>query len=96
MNSVDRILGEADKIYTNPKVATDVAIGKNKRLPKSEPYIAKDPQSAYRYAVHILHDRWPEAEEAMANSEYKDWYLKTFPEAKDDWILNGWLDWLDT
>ena len=43
--------------------------------------------------------RWLEAEENIAksaNSEYKRYYLKKFPEAADDWLANGWIDWLDT
>lgn len=72
--------------------AKDVIKG---RWPEAEPAIAKSP-SAYDYAMDVIKGRWPEAEETIAKSEYKDHYLKEWPEAKDDWAMNGWIDWLDT
>jgi hypothetical protein len=73
--------------------AKDVIKG---RWPEGEATIIKNPHWAYNYTRDVIKGRWPEAEEAIAKSEYKDWYHEKFPEAKDDWILNGWLDWLDT
>jgi hypothetical protein len=72
--------------------ARDVIKG---RWPEGESTIAKDSQEAYWYAKDIINGRWPEGEEAIANSDYKDEYLIHFPDAKDDWAVNGWLDWLD-
>jgi hypothetical protein len=66
------------------------------RWPEAEATIAKNPEWAYYYAANVIGGRWPEAEAAIANSDYKYMYLKKFPDAKDDWILNGLLDWLDT
>jgi hypothetical protein len=67
------------------------------RWPEAEPALAKDPFYAYDYARDVIDGRFPEAEEAIARSkDLKDDYLYHFPEAKEDWLLNGWLDWLDT
>ena len=66
------------------------------RWPEAEATIAKDPHWAYFYARDVIQGRWPEGEKAIAHSEYKDRYLEAFPEAKDDWAINGLIDWLDT
>ena len=93
MKTTDRILGQAQK----PDLACYYALYVIKgRWPEGEPAIAKDPRWAYFYARHVIKGRWPEAEEATAKSEYKDRYLQHFPDAKDDWAMNGWIDWLDT
>ena len=91
MKTVDRILGDMDP-YWAYNYARDVIKG---RWPEGEPTIAKDPHQAYNYALDVIKGRWPEAEEAMAKSEYKNRYLHLFPDAKDDWAMNGWIDWLD-
>jgi hypothetical protein len=103
MKSVDRILGEAEvrppteKELTDPSwaysYAADVIKG---RFPEGEATIARDPYWSYGYAKYVIKGRFPEGEEAVAKSEYRDKYLESFPDAKDDWLLNGWLDWLDT
>ena len=55
-----------------------------------------EPYQAYWYAARVLKGRWPEAEEAIAKSPgYAKLYLIRFPEAKLEWAMNGWLDWLD-
>lgn len=66
------------------------------RFPEAEATIAKDPRWACYYATKVIKGRWPEAEATIAKSEFKSEYLEEFPEAKDEWLLNGWIDWLDT
>jgi hypothetical protein len=51
---------------------------------------------SYFYAKKVIQGRWPDVEEALAKSHWRETYLEHFPEAKDDWIMNGWIDWLDT
>jgi hypothetical protein len=64
---------------------------------EGEPAIATDPQWASLYAKWVLNRRFPEAEVAIATDpEWAKEYLKAFPEAKLEWIMNGWLDWLDS
>ena len=55
-----------------------------------------DPFFAYTYSAFVVKGRFPEGEAAIAKSIYKDSYLTKFPEAKEDWAMNGWIDWLDT
>lgn len=82
-------------IAKDPVMAYYYAINAIKdRFPEGEAAIAKDPLWAYHYA-YFVNSRWLEAEETIANSEYKDRYLEQFPEARDDWSFNGWIDWLD-
>jgi hypothetical protein len=93
-----KIRPPTEKELTDPywaySYAADVIKG---RFPEGEATIARgDPYWSYGYAKYVINGRFPEGEEAVAKSESRDEYLKTFPEAKDDWILNGWLDWLDT
>ena len=87
---------EAEKIIANSRwayrYARDVIGG---RWPEGEETIAKDPEWAYTYAKYVIGGRWPEAEETIAKSEYKNQYLKAFPDAIDDWALLGWTDWMD-
>ena len=56
-----------------------------------------DPWWAYRYATCVIKGhRWPEGEVAIAKDpECAKGYLELFPEAKLEWAMNGWLDWLD-
>ena len=56
-----------------------------------------DPWWAYRYATCVIkHGRWPEGEPAIAKDpECAQYYLKQFPEAKLEWLMNGWMDWTD-
>ena len=64
--------------------------------PEAESVIATDPFSAHRYAINVLKGRFPEAEAVIATDpEWAKEYLKAFPEAKLEWVMNGWLDWLD-
>jgi hypothetical protein len=66
------------------------------RWPEGEPAIATSPYSAYYYARDVIGGRWPEGEPAIATSpDYANQYLEAFPEAKLEWAMNGWLDWLD-
>jgi hypothetical protein len=70
------------------------------RFPEAEAAIATS-RWALNYAWHVIHEleaggRWPEAEEAIAKDpEDAKFYLEHFPEAKLEWAMNGWLDWLD-
>ena len=111
MNTTDRILGEASKVRPPTEkelrsaynYAKDVIKG---RFPEGEEAIAKSPQWAHYYAVNVIKGRFPEAEEAIAKSpglrsqgtlgqDYAKLYLEQFPEARLEWVMNGWLDWLD-
>ena len=43
-----------------------------------------------------LGGRFPEGEAAIATDPQAAYsYLKAFPDAKLEWAMNGWLDWLD-
>ena len=72
-----------------------------RRFPKGEAAIATDPYgTAYFYAKNVLRRRFPEGEAVIAKSptwaySYAKEYLKAFPKAKLEWVMNGWLDWLD-
>jgi hypothetical protein len=107
MNTTDRILGEAkrkvrpptEKEQTDPLnayyYAKDVIGG---RFPEGEAAIATDPRWAHEYARDVIGGRWPEGEAAIATGPdpyYTLAYLGLFPEAKLEWAMNGWLDWLD-
>ena len=65
------------------------------RWPEAEAIIMSHPTWAFQYAVDVIGGRWPEAEEMLAKSSHNKVYLKRFPEAKWDWVVNGWIDWLD-
>ena len=65
------------------------------RFPDGEHVISKDPHYAFTYAKYVIKGRWPEAEANIAKSIFKDLYFEAFPEARDDWAFNGWIDWLD-
>jgi hypothetical protein len=84
-------------IATSPKWAYNYAkdVIKRGRWPEGEPAIAMDPMWAYKYADDILGGRFPEAEPAIAKSPWAGLYLRSFPEAKLEWVMNGLLDWLD-
>jgi hypothetical protein len=66
------------------------------RWPEGEAVIAQDSWSSCRYAYSILRERFPAGEEAIAKSTRREDYLRRFPSAKDDWVVAGWIDWLDT
>ena len=71
MKAVDRILGEAmtpyqRRIYNNPQMAVVWSRRRKCRFPEAEPYIAKDPKSAYEYARDIIRGRWPAGEAAVS------------------------------
>mgnify|MGYP000037960250 CR=1 FL=1 len=96
VNITSRIIGEA--IETDPQAAyhyaKDVLKG---RFPEGEAAIATDPYVAYVYARDILKGRFPEAEASIATDtdHSANQYLIEFPEAKLEWAMKGWLDWLD-
>ena len=69
--------------------------GKKTNDPEILKMLASKPDWAYTYATKALKARWPEVEETIAKSNQKDGYLKRFPEAKREWTMRGWLDWLD-
>jgi hypothetical protein len=48
------------------------------------------------YSMIQSGERFPELEDQIAKSGQRKSYLERFPEAKDEWIMNGWADWLDT
>ena len=104
MNTTDRILGEASKVrpptkdeLTEPYQAYWYAARVLKgRWPEGEATIATGPGWAYNYAKDALKGRWLEAEATIATSpHFAELYLKHFPDAKLEWAMNGWLDWLD-
>jgi hypothetical protein len=66
------------------------------RWPEGEPIIVLDAWAAHYYARDIIKSRWLEAEPLIAKSPLRSGYLKDFPGAGDDWILNGLLDWMET
>jgi hypothetical protein len=82
-------------ISRKPSVAYAYARTHKVRLPEAEPHFTKDAFLAYKYAKFVVKARWPEAERTIMESVHCRSYLDLFPEAKDDWILKGWLDWLD-
>jgi hypothetical protein len=66
------------------------------RFPEGEAAIATNPDWAYHYARDVIEGRWLEAEATIATDPLSaEPYLKKFPEAKLEWAMNGWLDWLD-
>ena len=103
MNTTDRILGESmtpwqKRIYKDPDPtrAVNWAIKHSQRFPEAEPYILKDPEGAYLYALNVIKGRWPEGEAVIAtDSRAAKKYLERFPEAKREWVMRGWLDWFD-
>ena len=84
-------------IATDPELALlyvrDVIRG---RWPEAEPVIATDPELAYIYVRDVIRGRWPEGEPAIATSPYySKEYLELFPQARLEFAMNGWIDWLD-
>ena len=82
VNTTRRILGEARK--ARPPTKREL----------------KDPEKAYFYAEGKLawgdSRRFPEGEATIATDPNRaKIYLREFPEAKLEWAMNGWLDWLD-
>jgi hypothetical protein len=71
----------------------DVVQGK---WPEAEVALVNEPEFSMRYACYVTGERWPEAEAAIIKSAWKYSYLTKFPEAKEDWAMNGWIDWLET
>jgi hypothetical protein len=66
------------------------------RWPEAEAAIATSSWWGYRYARDVLKGRFPEGEPAIATEpRLAKYYLKQFPEARLEWAMNGWLDWLD-
>ena len=71
-----------------PDVFMPEVMKKKKRRPDLEPYIMKDPESAYYYAKNILEKRWAEAEpHIMQNPTWAYAYArnilkKRWPEAE--------------
>jgi hypothetical protein len=65
------------------------------RWPEAEATIATSPWG-FPYAWHVIGGRWPEGEATIAKDPiWAEKYLELFPEAKLEWVMNGWLDWLD-
>jgi sarcosine oxidase delta subunit len=110
MNITSRILGEAMRKVAKRKVrpptkkelttahwAFNYARYNIKgRFPEGEAAIATDPYVAYVYARDVLKGRFPEAEASIATHPYcANQYLIEFPQAKLEWAMNGWIDWLD-
>ena len=84
------------RIYKDPEKAVAWATKHQQRFPEAEAAIANDPFSAHRYARDVLKGRFPGGEEAIAKDPiWAEKYLELFPQAKLEWLLNGWLDWLD-
>jgi hypothetical protein len=79
--------------YWSYRYARDVIKGP---WPEAEAIIAEEPCWARDYAKLVINRRFFQAEYGIAHSIFKDEYLEAFPDAKDDWVMNGWLDWLDT
>ncbi len=108
MNTTSRILGEA-KRKVRPPTEGEAAIAKDPywayyyarydikgRFPEGEAAMATDPYVAYVYARDVLKGRFPEGEAVIAMHPYEaKLYLDAFPQAKLEWAMNGWLDWLD-
>ena len=66
------------------------------RFPEGEAALATDPKWAHFYARDVLKGRFPEAESVIATHEWAaDQYLREFPQARLEWVMNGWIDWLD-
>lgn len=49
-------------LFKSPEHAYLYSLRIDKRLPEAEPYIVRDGQWAFWYAMDILEDRWPAAE----------------------------------
>jgi hypothetical protein len=65
------------------------------RWPESEATIATSTW-AFPYAWHVIGGRWPEGEAAIAKDPiWAEKYLELCPDAKLEWAMNGWIDWLD-
>ena len=84
-------------IATDPGWAYGYAVNVlNGRWPEAEAVIATDPLYVINYAKYVIKGRWPEAEAAIAtNPHLAKSYLELFPDAKLEWVMKGWLDWLD-
>ena len=68
----------------------------NGPFPEGEPAIAKDPVAAHHYATDVIKGRFPEGERRIAKDPYYSTeYLELYPEAKLEWLMNGWMDWTD-
>jgi hypothetical protein len=66
------------------------------RWPEVEDTLVRSATLAYFYAKDAIKGRWPEAEETLAKDPvWSQNYLKLYPQAKLEWIMNCWLDWLD-
>ncbi len=102
MSTVSRILGEAmtpyqRRIYRDPHQSYWYAnFILKRRFPAGEKAIATDPYYACLYARHVIKGRFPEGEAVIATDpRWSVEYLKSFPDAKLEWAMNGWLDWTD-
>ena len=89
------IANDPQDAYFAYQYAKDVLKG---RFPGGEEALAKDTYYAPLYATNIVKGRWPEGEEAIATSTpevIKSYLEKCSLEAKLEWVMNGWIDWLD-
>ena len=97
MNIIDRILGESkvrpptEEELTDPHRAYDYAINViGGRWPEAEETLA-------RTLKDTSGSEWGEEfTDRDAVNELVRTYIKAFPEvSKLEWVMNGWLDWLD-
>jgi hypothetical protein len=84
MNITSRILGEAMRKVAKRKVRPPT----KKELTTAH--------WAFNYARYNIKGRFPEGEASIATHPYcANQYLIEFPQAKLEWAMNGWIDWLD-
>ena len=75
-----------NKRYMIPPIAYQKAEKLGKRISKAEPYIAKDPYLAVRYAIDVIDGRWPEAEPYIMKDPQAAYRYAFF-------VINGrWLE----
>jgi hypothetical protein len=67
------------------------------RFIEGEPAILTDRMWTNCYIGEVLMDRWPEAEDFISKDPMlSKRYRARFPKVELEWLMNGWLDWLDT
>ena len=87
-DAVSKIMGEAHAL--DPAMAY-YRSRRHRRDPYLEAAMIDDPYWSCSYAMDLLNQRWPEAEEKIASSAFADMYLKRFPSARQDWLALNWL-----
>ena len=74
---------------------TDRILGEAMTPYQKRKRIYLDAQKATTWALKHR-QRFPEAEATIATDPHRaKIYLREFPEAKLEWAMKGWLDWLD-